>query len=148
MKVEKLGHVVLQVRDRVRSEAFYHGVLGLPIAARYEPVKSTFFSVGSDHHCFAIIEVGDAAPLADPKATGLRHFAFRLGDSTEILAVAKRELEANGIPLVRALDHGITHSLYVKDPDGNVVEVYVDVSDDWKVNPESVVLTPKPLDLA
>ena len=148
MRVQGLGHVVLQVRSRERSEGFYHGVLGLPIAARYEPVRSTFFSVGNDHHCFAVIEMGDAAPLADPKTTGLRHIAFRLGDATELLSAAKREIEEQGVRIVRILDHGITHSLYVSDPDGNVVELYVDVSDEWKRNPDAVVLPPHPLHLA
>lgn len=145
MKIAGLGHVVLQVRNRERSEAFYHGVLCLPVVARYDPVRSTFFSIGNDHHCFAIIEVGEEAPLADPKGTGLRHVAFRLQENVEELSSIKRRLEEAGVVISKILDHGITHSIYIRDPDGNEVELYVDVSDAWKGEPEAVVLTPKPL---
>ena len=147
MKISGLAHVVLQVRNRERSEAFYHGLLGLPIAARYEPVRSTFFSIGNDHHCFAIIEVGDDASLPDPRGAGLRHVAFRLADSPAELVSVKRRIEAAGATIQKILDHGITLSIYVKDPDDNVVELYIDVSDEWKGDASAVVLTPRPLRL-
>lgn len=148
MMISGLGHVVLQVRSRERAEAFYHGVLGLEIAARYEPMPSTFFTVGSDHHCFAVIEVGEDAALPDPKGAGMRHLAFRLGDAPEALAAIRDELDAAGIEVQKMLDHGITHSIYTMDPDGNVVELYVDVSDAWKRDPSLIVATPRPLKLA
>ena len=148
MQISGLAHVVLQVRDRERSEAFYHGVLGLAVGARYEPVRSTFFTLGDDHHCLAVIEVGEEAPLADPNGTGLRHIAFRLDAAPGDLSAVKQKLEDAGAVIQKMLDHGITHSIYVQDPDGNVVELYVDVSDAWKDDPEAVVATPKPLVLS
>ena len=54
MQIESLGHVVIKVRDVARSEAFYNGVLGLPIVARNERSTMTFFSLG-DHHDFAVV---------------------------------------------------------------------------------------------
>lgn len=147
MNIQGLGHVVLQVRNRDVSEAFYNGVLGLPVAARYDPIRSTFFSIGNDHHCFAVIEVGEEAPKNDSRAPGLRHVAFRIGGTQDDLIAVKNELDRAGARIQKMLDHGITHSIYVQDPDDNVVELYVDVSDEWRDNPEAIVLTPKPLRL-
>ena len=56
MKIQSLGHVVLKVRDRAKAEAFYNGILGLPVATRSDALKMTFFSLGGTHHDFAIAE--------------------------------------------------------------------------------------------
>jgi catechol 2,3-dioxygenase len=130
MKVQALGHVVLNVRSRARSEAFYAGVLGLPIATRSEPFAMTMFTLGN-HHDFAIREVGEAAPTPPESAVGLRHVAFKIGESRDELREAKRQLEAAGVT-VTPIDHGITESLYFTDPDGNPIELYVDVSEAWR----------------
>ena len=130
MKIQNLGHVVLKVRDRARAEAFYHGVLGLPVAARSDALRMTFFSLGSTHHDFAVAEVGAEAP-------GVAHVAFKIGDDIEALKKAKAELDAAGIACAAA-DHGVSKSLYLADPDGNRLELYVDQSDDWKRNPQAV----------
>ena len=65
-----VGHVVIKVRDAARSEAFYNGVLGLPIVARSTQAPMTFFSLG-DHHDFAILALGDDAQGPGEKAVGL-----------------------------------------------------------------------------
>ena len=130
MKVRSLGHVVLKVRDQQRSEAFYHGLLGIPIAARYAPLSATFFTLGN-HHDLAVVAVGEAAERPPAKSTGLAHVAFKIGDSIDELRDAKTKLEAAGVT-VTPRDHGVTKSIYFDDPDGNSVELYVDVSDAWK----------------
>ena len=144
MKVQSLGHVVIKVRNQERAEAFYNGILGLPVAARFEPLRMTFFTLGN-HHDFAVLAVGDAAPDALADAPGLFHVAFKVGDSVEQLREAKRALEAAGLTAT-AYDHGVAQSIYVLDPDGNTVELYVDVSDAWKEHPE-LVAQATPLDL-
>jgi catechol 2,3-dioxygenase len=144
MKILSLGHVVLKVRNQKRAEAFYNGILGLPIAARYEPRGMTFFTLG-DHHDFAVAAFGDDAPSAPENAPGLFHVAFKIGDSLEQLRDAKTSLESRGIK-VQAEDHGVSKSLYFQDPDGNTVELYVDVSDAWKEHPE-LVAQATPLEL-
>lgn len=144
MKVQSLGHVVIKVRNQARAEAFYNGILGLPVAARYEPLSMTFFTLGN-HHDFAVVAVGDAAPDAPDNAPGLFHVAFKVGDSVEQLRDAKRALEAAGLN-VTAYDHGVAQSIYVPDPDGNTVELYSDVSDAWKQRPE-LVAQATPIDL-
>lgn len=144
MKIQSLGHVVLKVRDRDKSEAFYNGILGLPIVARMDSMAMTFFSLG-DHHDFAIAAVGADAPDAPKAAPGLAHVAFKIGDTLAELREAKAHLEAAGVS-VRATDHGVSQSLYFRDPDGNAIEVYVDGSDAWRRDPAAVAVA-EPLDL-
>ena len=146
MQVERLGHAVLKVRDIERAEGFYHGVLGLPVAATMrDPVAMTFFTLGN-HHDFAVLAVGPDGPDAAPDGPGLFHVAFKVGDSLDQLRVVKKELEAAGVPIEMIADHTVSQSIYVRDPDGNGVELYVDVSDVWKTDPQTVA-TIAPLDL-
>ena len=144
MKIQSLGHVVLKVRDRARAEAFYAGLLGLPLVARFDELNMAFFSLG-DHHDFAVQAVGDDAALPDPNGVGLAHVAFKLGNDVALLKQAKAELEAAGL-VIRTVDHGITQSIYFRDPDGNGIEVYVDTSDVWRAEPQAVAQA-RPLEL-
>ena len=136
MKVLSLGHVVIKVRDQQRAEAFYNGLLRIPIAARYPPLSMTFFTLGN-HHDFAVLAIGDDAEDPPAKSAGLFHVAFKIGDSVDELREAKVKLEAAGLK-VDAYDHLVTKSIYFNDPDGNSIEFYVDSSDIWKQNPQSV----------
>ena len=136
MKIQSLGHVVIRVSNQAQSEAFYNGILGLPIVARMEDRAMTFFSLGN-HHDFAIAALGDDAPAADKSAVGLAHVAFKIGDDLETLKAAQAHLNAAGVQ-TRAVDHGVSQSLYFADPDGNGVEVYIDASDIWKREPQAV----------
>jgi catechol 2,3-dioxygenase len=136
MQVQQLGHAVLKVRDIERAEAFYSGVLGLPIAARIDTMM-TFFTLGN-HHDFAVIAVGPDGPDAPENAPGLFHVAFKVGATLDELRAVKVELEAAGITIDNAFDHVVSQSLYIRDPDGNGVELYVDASDVWKVDPQTV----------
>jgi catechol 2,3-dioxygenase len=136
MKIQSLGHVVLKVRDQKKAEAFYNGILGLPIVAHLDSLNMTFFSLG-DHHDFAVMAIGDDAEAAPEKSPGLLHVAFKVGESLDDLRETKRVLEAAGItPDVR--DHIVSQSLYFNDPDGNGLELYVDGSDAWKQDPQLV----------
>jgi catechol 2,3-dioxygenase len=145
MQVQQLGHVVLKVRDRERSERFYTEVLGLPIAARMDAPPMTFFTLGN-HHDFAIVGVGSEAPDAVENGPGLFHVAFKVGDSTDDLRRAKADLEARGVEIAMVADHTVTQSIYFGDPDGNAIEVYVDTSDVWRTDPQTVA-TMAPLSL-
>ena len=136
MRIESLGHVVIKVRDIERAEAFYGGVLGLPICARSERGPMTFFSLGN-HHDFAVLGLGDEAEAAPRKAAGLAHVAFKIGNSLDELREAKRHLDDAGVECA-PVDHEVTQSLYFADPDGNQVELYVDTSDVWKHEPQRV----------
>lgn len=136
MKIQSLGHVVIKVSDQQRSEDFYHGVLGLPIVARLEEPSMTFFSLGN-HHDFAIMALGEQAERADDNSVGLFHVAFKIGDDLDTLKEAKAHLDKAGVKS-SPIDHEVTKSLYFPDPDGNMVEVYVDASDAWKQEPQKV----------
>ena len=144
MKIHSLGHVVIKVRDQQSAEAFYHGLLGIPIAARYPEMSATFFTLGN-HHDFAVVAIGDGALDAPKNAVGLLHVAFRIGDTLEELREAGARLEAAGLRVV-AYDHAVSKSIYVDDPDGNCVELYVDSSDAWKQDPQLVARS-EPMEL-
>ena len=137
MKIQSLGHVVIKVRNQQRAEAFYNGLLGMPIAARSGSPAMTFFTLGN-HHDFAIAAIGDDAPNAPANSPGLFHVAFKIGTRIDELREAKLHLEAAGLEVV-AYDHDVTQSIYVKDPDSNTVELYVDTSDVWMQRPSAVV---------
>jgi catechol 2,3-dioxygenase len=131
VKVQSLGHVVVKVQSVQRSEAFYSGVLGIPVVLRIsDPVRMTFFSLGN-HHDFAVVEVGEDAPAPDPSAIGLAHVAFKIGDSAEEYCSAEADLESTQIAVLYTAERTFTKSLHVYDPDGNEVELYVDNSDTW-----------------
>jgi len=146
MKIRALGHVVLRVADRDRAERFYGGVLGLPICARYDEggMKMAFFSLGN-HHDFAVMEAkGDGGSHGEP-AAGLHHVAFNIGTTLDELREARAKLEAAGVATT-PIDHDVTKSLYFADPDGNGIEVYVDVSDAWRREPQRIAQV-RPLEL-
>ena len=146
MKIDSLGHVVLKVANLGRSEKFYSGVLGMPVCARFDEqgMKMTFFSLGN-HHDLAIAEVSGDDAAAGEQAVGLHHVAFCVGTSLDELVDAKVHLEAAGIT-PEPVDHEVTKSLYFDDPDGNTLEVYVDVSNVWREEPQRVAQL-KPLEL-
>jgi catechol-2,3-dioxygenase len=122
MALKKLGHVVLKVRDLVRSEAFYTGVVGLRVTGRMDG-RMVFFSVpgNEDSHDLAIWKVGaDAAPAA-AKQVGLFHVAWQV-ERAEDLEPLYRELLAKGVKVHGTTDHGVNLSIYFEDPDGNMLE--------------------------
>ena len=142
MPIQSIGHAVLKVSNMAKAEAFYHDVLGLPIATRWDGLgrDMTFFTLGN-HHDLAIVAMGDDAKRADVDGVGLAHVAFKVGDTTAELLEMKQAVEGKGWKIDRAINHGVTHSLYLQDPDGNGIELYADVSDSWKGDPTEVVNT-------
>jgi catechol 2,3-dioxygenase len=145
MQIQSLGHAVLKVRNLDRAVAFYNGVLGLPIATRNDEYKMIFFSLGN-HHDFAIAAVSDDAPLADSKGVGLDHVAFKVGNTLEELRATKEFLLGENVKIDAIFDHTVTNSIYINDPDGNGIELYVDVSDAWKKEP-ALVASGEPMEL-
>jgi catechol 2,3-dioxygenase len=126
IKPERIGHVVIKVRDIERSKKFYTEVLGLQQMMELPQLKMAFFaSNGRDHHEIACVEVGADAAGNQPKQIGLVHIAFRLRDEDHLRAAYKEFKECN-VPINFTVDHGITKSIYFRDPDGNQLEVYCD----------------------
>ncbi len=153
MEVKALGHVVLYVRDLKQSVKFYADVLGwrqiFPHKERVGMSPIAVFSSGRTHHELLLIEVGShAAPLPPNPRVGLYHIGLKIGDSDNELREAKARLEQAGVPITGASDHTVSHSLYIADPDGNEIELYIDVPGvDWHTDPSLVLSGIKPLRL-
>ncbi len=120
-----IGHVHLKVADLDRSLAFYCGVLGFELQQRYGS-EAAFISAGGYHHHIGLNTWESAhGPPPAPGTTGLYHVAILYPDRRSLADALKRLLQAK-IPLEGASDHGVSEALYLKDPDGNGVELYRD----------------------
>jgi catechol 2,3-dioxygenase len=143
-----IGHVHLKVADLDRALAFYRDVLGFQVTQRYGN-EAAFLSAGGYHHHIGLNtweSAGGSPP--PPRATGLYHLAI-LYPTRKELADALRRLIKAGIPLDGASDHGVSEALYLRDPDGNGVELYWDrPKDQWPRNPDGgLAMFSHPLDL-
>jgi catechol-2,3-dioxygenase len=152
MEVKELGHLVLYVRNLERSMAFYRDVLGWRMISPELPgvaFRAAAFSApsGRTHHELLLIEVGeDAAALPRGRRVGLYHFGLKVGTSDDELREALAQVTAAHVTIVGTSDHTVTHSLYILDPDGNEIELYIDVPGmDWAEHPELVMSPIRPL---
>ena len=146
MKAHYLGHVVFYVRNLEKSLKFYRDLLGFKEVGRAFGGQAAALTGGRTHHEFLLIEVGNAPGPPRGNRIGLYHIGIKIGDRIEELKQAVSELEKAGIELDGASDHTITKSLYLRDPDNNEVELYVDADPSlWKDNPEMVLAPIKPL---
>ncbi len=144
MQIKELGHIVLYVTNLDRVANFYRDTLGFREVVRTWPMA--MYSSGRTHHELLLIEVG-GSPKRHGQEPGLYHIGFKVADTHEELVNVYRELKEKGVTLVGTADHGVTHSLYVLDPDGNELELYADVSDEWKRNPAAVAAPVRALHL-
>lgn len=145
----RIGHVHLKVADLDRALAFYRDVLGFELTQRFGP-GAAFLSAGGYHHHLGlnVWESRGGRPPA-PGTTGLYHFAI-LYPTRAALGDALRRLLAAGIPLDGAADHGVSEALYLRDPDGNGVELYRDRPEsEWPRDADGkLAMDTEPLDLA
>lgn len=144
----EIGHVHLKVADLERAVDFYSGVLGFDVMQRMGN-SAAFLSAGGYHHHIGLNtweSSGGSAP--PPGSTGLYHIAIRYPDRAA-LADALRRLIAAGTPLEGAADHGVSEALYLRDPDGNGVELYRDrSSEEWpRASDGRLQMFTRPLDL-
>jgi catechol 2,3-dioxygenase len=131
----EVGHVVLRVRDLARSSDFYE-LLGFTKVAELGGAMAFFTATGENHHDLALQAMGDGAPSPAPNAVGLYHVAIRYPSDDHVRA-AFRKLADAGVDIVGASDHSVSHSLYIRDPDGIELELYADVPD-WRERGEQV----------
>lgn len=122
IKARKLGHIVLNVSNLEASRDFYCKALGLGVVSEHAPGRIVFLSLGEQHHDLALVE--RASGPADPGLSGLVHMAWQVDDFPTLQA-AYAELRAAGIE-PEPIQHNVTNSLYMRDPDGNLVELYCD----------------------
>ena len=146
MEVKELGHIVLYVRDLERSRRFYRDVLGWNEIGS-QGGQMAMFSSGRTHHELLLIEVGpDAQPIPAGRRVGMYHFGLKVGTTDEELREALQALTEAGANVVGAADHAVTHSLYITDPDGNEIELYIDVQPEaWREDPAVILAPTRPL---
>jgi catechol 2,3-dioxygenase len=132
----RIGHVHLKVSDLERALRFYHDVLGFDLTQRYGG-QAAFLSAGGYHHHIGL-NTWESAGGSQPKegTTGLYHLAILYPSRAELADALRRLLDA-GIQLDGASDHGVSEALYLRDPDGNGVELYWDrPPEEWPRNKE------------
>jgi len=144
-----IGHVHLKVSDIDQALAFYRDVLGFEVTQRVGD-EAAFLSAGGYHHHLGLNTWESRGGLPPPRGTtGLYHVAIRYPDRATLGAAVRRLGEA-GIPITGATDHGVSEAIYLRDPDGNGIELYRDrprgewpLADDGK----SLAMISAPLDL-
>ncbi len=144
-----IGQVHLKVADLERALGFWVGVLGFELMQRYGQ-GAAFVSAGGYHHHIGLnVWHSRGGPPPPENATGLYHVAIRYPDR-RTLADALRRLIAAGIPLDGASDHGVSEALYLRDPDGNGVELYRDrPKEQWPTDAAgNLEMVTQPLDVA
>jgi catechol-2,3-dioxygenase len=137
MQIKELGHVVLYVSDLKRSADFYRDTLGFKEIVRTP--NMAMFSSGRTHHELLLIEIGGEPRSSQRFEPGLYHIGFKIGDSPDDAKRVFHELIEKGVHIVGTGDHTITQSIYILDPDGNELELYADVSDEWKKDPTLIM---------
>jgi catechol 2,3-dioxygenase len=143
-----IGHVHLKVADIERAVAFYSGVLGFEESARLGD-SAAFLSAGGYHHHIGLNTwESRGGPPPPAGTTGLYHVAIRYPERRTLADAVRRVVQA-GVRLDGASDHGVSEAIYLRDPDGNGVELYWDrPREEWPRGPDGVVaMFTAPLDL-
>jgi catechol 2,3-dioxygenase-like lactoylglutathione lyase family enzyme len=121
-----LGHIVLNVRDLKKSEAFYRSILGLKVSARNLHTKMTFLSYGREHHDIALMELPRGAKhVAEKGMPKLHHFCIYVG-ANELIDKIYPVLKRRKVPIVSGPETLVVagnRSISFLDPDGNRVEI-------------------------
>ena len=143
-----LGHVVFYVRDLERSLVFYRDAVGLAVVGELFEGRATMLSGGRTHHELMLIQVGEAPGPLRGKRIGLYHVAWKVGESLDDLRRLRDRVQSAGYSIRGMADHTVSQSLYLSDPDGNEIELYVDSPDvDWRSSKEWLKEPVKPLEL-
>ena len=142
----ELGHVVYYVRNMKASLKFYTEAVGLGVSGKIFNDRAALLTGGRTHHELLLIEVGDAAgPLAG-RRIGLYHVGWKIGESLEDLKQARDRVLEQGYEIDGLSDHTVSQSLYLRDPDGNEVELFVDNPEfDWDKDTSWMAAPVKPL---
>lgn len=144
MGIERVGHAVLKVRNLQRSKDFYCGILGMKVSS--ESPVAMFFRFGDYHHDIGVFTVGENAGPAQADQVGLLHVALVVDNQDSLIKMYKHLVE-QGVTVEASMDHGMTRSIYIYDPDGNALEIYCEVPEyDWRTN-DDFIGDVKPLDM-
>jgi len=144
----RIGHVHLTVSDLDRALVFYRDVLGFEVTSRYGR-DAVFLAAGGYHHHLGLNTwAGRGAPPPAAGSTGLYHFAILYPDRAALARAVRRVLD-HGVSLEGAADHGVSEAIYLRDPDGNGLELSRDRPEsEWPRNPDgSLAMRTAPLDV-
>jgi catechol 2,3-dioxygenase len=143
----RIGHVHLTVSNLERAVEFYRDALGFEVTQLYGD-SAVFLSAGGYHHHIALNTwAGEGAPQPPPGRTGLYHLAILYPTRLELARAFKRLFD-HGVAIEGASDHGVSEAIYLRDPDGNGVELYHDrPRDEWPRDGKNLRMTTHPLDL-
>lgn len=143
-----LGHVVLYVRRLQPSVVFYRDIVGLDLVGTLFGGRAAMLSGGRSHHELLLIEVGDAPAAPGGRRLGLYHIGWKIGEDRDSLRQALERVRGAGLQLDGMSDHTVSQSLYLRDPDGNEIELYVDNPEiDWRTDRSWLEAPVKPLTL-
>ena len=147
MPIERVGHVVIKMRDLDEAKRFYRDILGMKITDEREGF-GVFFRFQDYHHDIAVFKVDEDATLPHQNQVGLAHVAM-VADSFDTVKEMYQRLKEHDVPIVRTVDHGITRSVYFKDPDGNELEIYCEVPEKpWQEVDTIIVRDPLDIEAA
>ncbi|HEY6192755.1 MAG TPA: VOC family protein [Bacteroidota bacterium] len=143
-----IGHVHLKVSDLERSVKFYTEILGFEVTTRMGR-SAAFLSAGGYHHHLALNTWdSEGGPPPPAGSSGLYHLAILMPNRKELARSLKR-LTDHSWPIDGAADHGVSESIYLRDPDQNGIEVYADrPKEKWPRDPDgNLVMYTRPLNL-
>lgn len=144
MPIERVGHVVLKMRDLEAAKHFYRDILGMKVANERKGF-GVFFRFNDYHHDIAVFQVDEDAAFPEKNQVGLAHVAL-VADSLDTVKAIYQRLKEHNVPIDRTRDHGYTKSVYCKDPEGNEIEIYCEVPEKpWESF--DTVIRSEPLDL-
>ena len=144
----ELAHVVLYVRNLQRSVGFYTKVVGLTQVGTTFDGRAAVLTGGHTHHELMLIEVGHAPGPLQGRRIGLYHIGWKIGESLDDLRRTRERVKAADYVIDGMSDHTVSQSLYLRDPDGNEIELFVDdPSVDWRVSTDWMNEPVKPLTL-
>lgn len=144
----ELAHIVYYVRNLDASTRFYEQAVGLTLKGKIFGDRAAILSGGRTHHELLLIEVGDAEGPPRGRRIGLYHAGWKIGESLDDLRKLRDRLAELGYPLEGMSDHSVSQSLYLRDPDGNEVELFVDDPNyDWREDDSWMEAPVRPLDL-
>src|ERR1051325_9560560 len=143
----RLGHVHLTVSDLEGALNFYRDALGFEVTQRYGTSAVFLSASGYHHHIGLNTWAGEGALQPPPGRTGFYHFAILYPNRRELARAFKRLFD-HGVPIEGASDHGVSEAIYLRDPDGNGIELYHDrPRDQWPRRDGQSRMTTEPLDL-
>ena len=130
-KPKRIGHLVINVSDVDASTKFYTEVLGFEIAMK-RPGSATFLTCGSIHHDLALFQAPEGASQVTEGGIGLNHMAIQVEDWEELKDYHTKLQEYFGKSGIHTVDHSMTRSIYINDPDGNGIELFCNSQDTAK----------------